>query len=69
MNVAFGTFHYRPPHCSWTHSGANNNHTITLVISIESEIAILPIDIKYMALKSQMTNLLSAKTNIPNFCC
>ena len=50
MKVAFGTFHYRPPPCAQTHSGGYNNPKITFVISIESGIAIFPIDIKYMAL-------------------
>ena len=57
MKVAFGTFHYRPPPCSQTHSEGYNNQKITFVISIEGEIAIIPINIKYMALNSQMTNL------------
>ena len=57
---------YTPP-CS--HSGGYKNQKITFVIAIESGIAIRPIYIKYMTLNSQMTNLLSAKTNIPNFCC
>ena len=57
MKVAFGTFHYRPPSCSQTPSGGYNIQKITFAISIASEIAILQIDIKYMAPESQMTNL------------
>ena len=57
MEVEFGTFHYRPPPCSKTRSGGYNNQKITLDISIESGIAILPIDIIYITLNSQMTNL------------
>ena len=49
-----GTFHYRPPPCSQTHSGGYNNQKITFVISIDSWMAILSIDKKYMA---PMTNL------------
>ena len=57
MKVAFGTFHHRPPPCSQTHREGYINQKITFVISIESAIAILPIDIKYMTLNSQVTNL------------
>ena len=57
MKAAFGTFHYRPLPCSRTPSEGYNNQKITFVISIESGIAILPLDIQYMALESQMTNL------------
>ena len=57
MKVAFGTFHYRSSPCSQTHSGGYNHQKITFVISIESGIAILPIEIKYMTLNTQMTNL------------
>ena len=44
--------------CSETHSGGYNKHKITFVISIESGIAIIPIDITYMTLNSQMTNFI-----------
>ena len=57
MKAAFGTFHYRPPPCSQTHSGGYNNQNITFGISIEGGIAIIPIDIQYMALESQMAYL------------
>ena len=40
MKAAFGTFHYRPPPCSRTHSEGYNNQKITFVISIEIGIEI-----------------------------
>ena len=57
MKVTFGTFHYGHPPCSQTDSEGYKNQKITFVISSESGIAMLPIDIKYMTLNSQITNL------------
>ena len=57
MKVAFGTFHYRPHPVLRLIAGATITKKITFVISIESGIAILPIDIKYMTLNAQMANL------------
>ena len=52
----FGTFHYRPPPCSQTHSGATIIRKLHLLSQSKFNNHSF-IDTKYMALESPMTNL------------